>query len=105
MRMIQYFKQESIVWGSLFGVLLLIGSLKFQSSIVIQRTCLKSAIDCSSDLPEIQATETPSKQRNPSSLNENRNTRKSNSQQTRAKAEKKSASDSLVGFLRGGIHD
>ncbi|MBK7844241.1 MAG: hypothetical protein IPJ71_11180 [Bdellovibrionales bacterium] len=32
MRMIQYFKQESIVWGSLFGVLLLIASLKFQSS-------------------------------------------------------------------------
>lgn len=104
MSMIQYFKEESIVWGSLFGVLILIAGLKFQSSMVIQRTCLQSSNDCSSNLSEVQVTETPSRQRHPSSLNENGASKKSNHQQTGAKREK-SASDSLVGFLRGGIHD
>jgi hypothetical protein len=105
MRMIRIFKQESLVWGSLFGVLLLIGSLKLQSSVVIQRTCLQSSIDCSSNLPGVQETESLSGQRKPSSLNENGPSKKSNHQQTRAKDEEKSASDALVGFLRGGVHD
>lgn len=104
MRMIRIFKQESLVWGSLFGVLLLIGSLKLQSSVAIDRTCLRSSIDCSSNLPEAQETEGLSRQRKPSSLNENGASKKSNHQQTGAKREK-SVSDSLFGFLKGGIHD